>query len=315
MKDKINRRFFIKSTSIALPLGLSKSGDAHPRTLQNTIQNMTRNSMPTVPFGEHQISRLIIGSNTVNGGSHLSRLIDRSMKEYFTDEQTLNFFAQCESEGINLFQASNKRNLHSWRQYQESGGFLHYISLVKENKRGNDISIEDAKNSGVIGLAHHGEVTDALFKRGQIDSIKDLLKKIRDAGLLIGVSTHMPDVVDYVEDKGWDIDFYMTCVYERHRTAEELKALLGHVPIPVREVYLEEDPPRMYKMIQATKKTCLAFKILAAGRLCRRSTDIEKAFKDALAHIKSTDAVIVGMFPRWSNQVQENAGLVRQYTV
>ena len=94
----------------------------------------------------------------------------------------------------------------------------------------------------------------------------DYLKRVRDAGLLVGVSTHMPAVVDAIESKGWDIDYYMTCVYERHRSKEDLERLLGQAPIPVGEVYLPLDPPRMFQAISQTTRPCLAFKILAAGR-------------------------------------------------
>ncbi len=41
------------------------------------------------------------------------------------------------------------------------------------------------------------------------------------------------------------------------------------------EVYLQDDPPRMYKFMKQTRKPCFAFKIMAAGRV--RSP--EQAFK------------------------------------
>ena len=78
---------------------------------------------------------------------------------------------------------------------------------------------------------------------------------------------------------GWDLDFYMTCVYERHRTAEELTKLLGQAPIRVGEVYLPNDPPRMFKPMLATKRPGLAFKILAAGRLSEKKSWVEEAFR------------------------------------
>ena len=129
-----------------------------------------------------------------------------------------------------------------------------------------------------------------------------------------GISTHMPDVVDYIESKGWDVDFYMTCVYERHRTREELKALLGHIPLPVREVYLEEDPPRMYAAMRATSRPCLAFKILAAGRLCDKQESVEEAFRETLMAIKPEDGVIVGIYPQFEDQVALDADYVRRYS-
>jgi len=81
----------------------------------------------------------------------------------------------------------------------------------------------------------------------------------------------------------------------------------------VGEVYLPLDPPRMFKAIQATKRPCLAFKILAAGRLSERRPWVEQAFRDTFAAIKSSDAVIVGIYDRYSDQPAENAAYVRRF--
>jgi hypothetical protein len=123
----------------------------------------------------------------------------------------------------------------------------------------------------------------------------------------------MPAVVDAVESKGWELDYYMTCVYERHRSPEELKKLLGRVPLPDREVYLREDPPRMFQAMRQTRRPCLAFKILAAGRLSESKEWVERAFRETLQSSKSNDGVIVGIYDRYSDQPGENAALVRRY--
>jgi hypothetical protein len=123
----------------------------------------------------------------------------------------------------------------------------------------------------------------------------------------------MPAVVDAIESKGWDLDYYMTCVYERHRSAEDLKKLLGYVPIPVGEVYLEEDPPRMFAAVQKTKRICLAFKILAAGRLSERKPWVEKAFRQTFQSIKPTDGAIIGIYDRYADQPAEDAGFTRRF--
>src|SRR5512135_1860358 len=44
-------------------------------------------SMPMVRFGKHSVSRLIIGCNTLGGGSHLSRMIDLEMRAWNTPER------------------------------------------------------------------------------------------------------------------------------------------------------------------------------------------------------------------------------------
>lgn len=316
MQSDISRRTFIKSTAGIVPISISAAGVVSAINSTSTSVTASENTLPMIPFGNYQVSKLVIGSNTVNGGSHLSRFVDYSMKEYFTNERIQEFLGCCLKEGINLFQGSSTGgNLEQCDKFRKSGGSMHYICLINSLDADTGQQIETAKKMGVLGLAHHGEVTDSLFKKGEIDTVRDFLRKIRDAGLLVGLSTHMPAVVEYVEEKGWDLDYYMTCVYERHRSAEELRKLLGYVPLPVREVYLEEDPPRMYKMIQATRRTCLAFKILAAGRLCNNEKLVAEAFKNTFINIKPTDGVIVGMFPRWTDQVKENAELVRKYGV
>ncbi|MGB2819348.1 MAG: hypothetical protein WBF17_00100, partial [Phycisphaerae bacterium] len=263
--------------------------------------------LPQLRLGKYSISRLICGNNPFGAGSHLSVFVNRQMREYYTPEQILKTLHRCQEVGINCWQAG--ANVDLYRRFREEGGEMHYIAIAS----GNAAEIKGLAKGGCIAVAHHGETTDSLFKSGRLDQVNTYLKKVRDAGLLVGVSTHMPDVVDAVESKGWDVDYYMTCVYERHRSAEALKKLLGHVPVPVREVYLQEDPPRMFKAVRQTKRTCLAFKILAAGRLSDRTEWVEGAFRDTFKAIKPDDGVIVGIYDQYSDQPKEDADLVRRF--
>jgi len=264
--------------------------------------------LPQIRLGPHSVSRLICGANPFNGGSHLSVFVNRAMKEYYTAEQVLKTLRRCQEVGINCWQAGGE-SYKLWRRFRDEGGAMHYISI----NAGDTAIIKTLADAGCIAIAHHGEVTDRLFKDGKLDEIHDYLKRVRDAGLQVGVSTHMPAVVDAVESKGWDVDYYMTCVYERHRSRADLEKLLGQAPIPVGEVYLSGDPPRMFKAMRATKRPCLAFKILAAGRLSDRREWVEAAFRQTFAGIKPTDAAIVGIYDRYSDQPAENAAYVRRF--
>jgi len=117
-------------------------------------------------------------------------------------------------------------------------------------------------------------------------------------------------VLAIVEEQGWDVDFYAGCVYNRRRTPAELRKLLGgELPEMPREVYLQDDPPHMYKIFRQTRKPCFAFKILAAGRVA----SVEAAFKRAFQSIKPTDFVVVGMFPRIKDEIKENAWYATRY--
>ena len=103
----------------------------------------------------------------------------------------------------------------------------------------------------------------------------------------------------------------MACVYRESRNHAELLEILSEVPIG--EVYLPSDVPRMCETISKANKTCLAFKILAAGRMCDNSEQVRRAFEFVFQHIKPNDAVIVGMYPRYTDQIKENADLTRTY--
>jgi hypothetical protein len=299
-----SRRAFLKDIG-ALPAALAAAQFA-----PGTASAAEPAALPQMRIGAQSISRLVCGANPFNAGSHLSVFVNREMKEYFTPEQILKTLRRCQDVGINCWQ-SGGLNFELYRRFVDSGGQMHFLS-VEAGKTSISLLPKLAKG-GCIGVAHHGEVTDQYFKQGKLDQVRDYLKRIRDAGLPAGISTHMPAVVETVESKGWEVDYYMTCVYERHRSKEDLQKLLGHVPIPVGEVYLESDPPRMHQAMRNTKRPCLAFKILAAGRLSEHPGWVEQAFRQTLESTKPTDGIIVGIYDKYSDQPAEDAAFVRRY--
>jgi hypothetical protein len=70
----------------------------------------------------------------------------------------------------------------------------------------------------------------------------------------------------------------------------------------------------MFQSVRQTRRTCLAFKILAAGRLSKRKAWVERAFRETFEAVKPGDGVIVGIYDRYSDQVAENAAYVRKYS-
>ncbi len=294
--DQSSRREFLKKLGV-LPVAAMAAEQA---TRVSSAQ-AGEARLPRIKFGKVSLSRLICGTNPFNAGSHLSVFVNHEMRRYYTTEQILKTLRRCQQVGINCWQ-SGAGNYEMYRRFIDQGGKMHYLSI-----NSNPEEIEAIAKAGGLGIAHHGEATDRLFKSGKLEKIHDFLKRVRGAGLMVGVSTHMPAVIEAIEDKGWDVDYYMACVYERHRSTAELKKLLGQVPIPVPEVYLQEDPPRMFKVMRQTKRPCLAFKILAAGRLSERKAWVEKAFRETFQSIKANDGVIVGIYDRYSDQPAEDA--------
>ena len=208
-----SRREFLKAAGVAPALLL-----AAQCSREGMAAAAEGGKLPQIAFGKHRISRLVCGANPFNGGSHLSDFVNREMRSYYTPEQILKTLRRCEEVGITCWQ-SGMGNHELYRRYVAEGGTMHFIAIESNPKH-----ITALARAGTIGIAHHGETTDQLFKSGQIDKVADFLKRVKDAGLMAGVSTHMPAVVDTIESKGWDPDYYMTCVYQRHRTGRSCKS-------------------------------------------------------------------------------------------
>ena len=191
-------------------------------------------------------------------------------------------------------------------RHREKGGRIQWLLLSHREIETDHNLLPGVVKHGPLGIAHHGGSAERKRREGRVGDIKDFLKAVRDSGVLVGLSTHDPDFLAQAEDEAWDVDYYMTALYYLTRTNDEWTKLLGTRPIG--ELYIPEDPPRMFEMIRQTKKPCLCYKVLAAGR--RR--DVEAAFKETLENSKPNDGMIIGMWPKHSDQVAENAGLVKE---
>ncbi len=262
-------------------------------------------TLPTISFGEHQVTRLIIGGNPICGNSHYSEAMSKDMRDYYTPEQVVDVLQRCEAAGINTIQARGDyhRILYYLELARRAGNKMHWIAQTASEMHDIKTNIRVIAAFGAIGIYFHGSRTDSLWREGKIDAVEDYLKCMRDQGVQVGLGTHHPEVIEYVEEKGWDLDFYMACFYNLNRQKRESSLVSG---VETGEQFYEEDPPRMCQTIRQTSKTCLAFKIVAAGRLCANQDQVRQAFRWAFENIKPQDAVVVGMFPKYEDQIALN---------
>src|SRR5437773_9661617 len=124
-------------------------------------------------------------------------------------------------------------------------------------------------------------MAERLQRQNKLNVLTDVLKRIRDTGVLVGLSGHNPAVIELAEEKGWDVDYYMCALYYLTRPRAETEALLGK-DLPLGEIYLPSDPPRMFRVVQAVRKPCLVYKVLAAGRRVGSAAEVRECFKTAL---------------------------------
>jgi len=268
-------------------------------------------ALPTVPLGKFRVTRLIAGGNPIGGFSHTSLNLSRHMLEYFTIERIAEFLTSCEREGINTWQFDHmEKPIAALRMIRERGSRLQFVCLHAERKSDAPLKkvIEDMQP---IAFVHHGGVTDSLFREGKFQQVRDYLKKVHDLGVLAGVSSHSPENIKRIADEGWENDLFMTCFYYVSRPKDQQQKLLGKVVMG--EPFFESDPVEMTEVIRQVEKPCLGFKILAAGRACDRQKTVEAAFKFAFERIKKTDAVFVGLYPLFEDELKLNAGYTRKY--
>ena len=254
------------------------------------------------------VTRLVVGGNPFCGNSHVDAGLSGDMRDYHTPERVVETLHACQAAGINTVQARGDyhRVLHWLELFRREEGHLHWIAQTASEMHDVFRNIRVLAAAGAMAVYHHGTRTDRFWKEGQIDRVTDYLKCMRDSGVQVGLASHIPEVFDYAEDKDWDVDFYMTCLYNLSRDDRESALVSGHHAAS-RERFLAEDPPRMFERVQATSKTCLVFKILAASRRCASQEDVADAFRFAFDHIKPGDAVVVGMYQKHLDQVSLNA--------
>ena len=270
--------------------------------------------MPTIPLGKHRVARLIVGSNPISGYSYLGPHVDRHMKEYFTVDRATEFLLSCERAGINTHQfsdAASGKGAAILRKVRERGSQMSFICLHAKREEIKQ-TIEETHP---IAMVHHGGATDRLFSEGKSRQVHDYTKAVHDQDLLAGVSAHNPDCIQRIADEGWEIDFFMACFYFLTRKAFHKPGQQSPQPetLEISYPFYRNDPSVMARVIRQVKRPCLGFKILAAGRKCAEQATVRNAFRFAFEQIKPTDGVIVGMYPRFFDEVNANAQYTREF--
>src|SRR5262245_26305817 len=306
MSESTTRRDFLHQAA-----GLA-TASALTATATTTEPAAKTEFLPTIKLGEHSVTRLIIGGNPVYGYSHFNKLFSQSMTTWHTPDRVVELLRRCEQAGINTWQNSYaERTLQDVDRVREAGVKFNWLLLGKPDWDQNPDHIVAAAKRRPIGIAPHGALGEKLHRQNKLDVLTDILKRIRDQGVLVGLSAHNPALIEVAEEKGWAIDYYMCCLYYLTRPRDEFQKILGK-DLPLGEIYLPTDPPRMFEVVRSVKKPCLVYKVLAAGRRIGSKSEIRDCFKTAVDNIKPTDAMIVGMYQQFGDQVGENAALVRE---
>jgi hypothetical protein len=309
--DRSGRREFLTQVSTVAVAGALGCSRAEGAASESAAPAAAAAPLPSIQLGPHRISRLVCGWNPIGGHSHATKDLTNAMLEWFTVDHTVALLEDCMRNGINAWQYDHTPlAVQTLRKLWDKGIEPKVFCLHSPEK--HDAPIETViRETKPFAIAHHGMVTDTKFREGKAQEVRDFVKKVKDHGLLAAVSTHNPENLKRIADEGWENDFFMACFFHYSRTREEMQQKFGVVPVDT--PMLQSDRAEMTAAIRQVAKPCMAFKILAAGRYCWHQKDVAEAFQYAFTNIKPTDGVIVGMFPRYFDQVRDNAGHARKY--
>ena len=281
MKRNTTRREFLKDTAlIGAAVGALRAADA-------AAAAEPAGKLPKIRIGKLEVSRLILGSNPFFGFSHGNpQASGGEMREYYTEERIMAVLDKAAEQGIDaVWTPSYDHWIALWNKYREKGGKLK-IWIGQPDKFGQmkDHITACAKN-GSKAICVQGECVDRAFREGKHDLVKEWLDLIHSFGLPAGIATHRPTTHLIAEEKKLPTDFYHQCVYQP-------------------ENYSTKCRDQAIATIRKLDKPVVAYKVLAAGRLAPK-----EAFAHLLERLRPKDGMCVGVFPKKSDEIAENAAL------
>lgn len=275
--------------------------------------------MQTTNFCGHEITRLILGDNPFNGYTYIADdLPADELLDYHTEENMIASFMEAERCGINtMVPMADPFVMRTLRHYQQRGGTM---NLIFQPYMAVDLgmNINMMKKVNPIGIYHQGTTTDNLYEAGKLDQIKENLKKIRESGVLVGLGTHRPDVIELAEEEGWDVDFYMACLQNARLSRKGVPGSYITGPTKQDLLFFPEDRAIMLDLISRVSKPCIAFKIFAGGQVFHGKPEsetpniIKEVYREVFSKLKPCDVAAIGVYQGRKNQIEENVRLFEE---
>ena len=218
-------------------------------------------NFPRTTVAGVSLPRLLIGSNWIFGWSHTGHAADLFIKEqHSTVDATLKVLDAFMQYGIDAWMSSFSSHpdcLDKIKRIQDKiGRKIILIDAPILNMDDNENARKEAeaiiKTSAEIGstfcLVHHSSCEQLINKNKQtMDRLPDYLDMIRQAGLIPGLSAHMPEVIQYSDKNGYDVETYI-----------QIFNCLGFL--------MQIEVESVIRIIHEAKKPVMTIKPMAAGR-------------------------------------------------
>ena len=217
---------------------------------------------PRTNVGGLSLSRMVIGTNNIMGGSHRTHARDVHIKGINNNAEAvaeiIEAYLQYGVDTIIGGLSKSKFALDGIKLAQErTGKRIYFIDLTvydmrdtKEARQAAYDHIKNCKAAGVdICMPLHICVEELVNKQKRtIDRIDDYTYMIREQGMIPGLSAHMPEIIEYTDENGYDVETYIQ-IYNASGFLMQIEVETVH------------------KIIWNAKKPVLTIKPMAAGHL------------------------------------------------
>ena len=242
---------------------------------------------PRTIVGGVSLPRIIIGSNWMLGYRHTGAAADAMINARF-GSNTAPYEAMLEAYmeyGIDAVMApintnANPALLKAIRSTEQKLGrgitiidtpFINVNDNAEGRREAERVIKESASYGSKFCLLHHSCAEQLVNKNlEQIPRLSDYLSMIRDAGMIPGLSAHMPELILYSDKNGYDVETYI-----------QIYNCLGFL--------MQVEIETVSRIIHNAKKPVMTIKSMAAGR-CTPYVGISFSF----ATLRECDMVTVG---------------------
>ncbi len=244
------------------------------------------NKFPRTEVAGISLSRMIGGTNWLLGWSHTGAAADKMITDRYNVKEKLYPIIEAYLEhGVDTFMApfgASQILVDAIRDMEQKiGSQIIMIDTpvinVDDTAEGRREAEADIKACSARGskfcLIHHSSVEQLVNKnKGIINRLSDYTNMIREAGMIPGLSAHMPEIITYVDDNGYDVETYI-----------QIYNCMGFL--------MQVEVETVARIIHNAKKPVMTIKSMAAGR-----TTPYVGFNFSWNTLRDCDMVTVGAF-------------------
>jgi hypothetical protein len=219
-------------------------------------------TFPRTTVAGVSLPRLLIGSNWIFGWSHTGHAADLFIREqHETTEATLSVINAFLQYGIDAWMSpfsSYPAALDKVKAIQDKIGkklilidtpFVNVDDNAAARRKTEAIIKTSAEIGSAFCLLHHSSCEQLVNKNTKtLDRLPDYTDMIRQAGLIPGLSAHMPEIIQYSDLNGYDVETYI-----------QLFNCVGYL--------MQIEIESAIRIIHEAKKPVMTIKPLAAGRV------------------------------------------------